>query len=113
MQIHVLGTASWTPRIEETEGSPAAQKLELGSLGHPAAAHWVVRGATLASFVLLPTRVSWENVWDELGHGPAGQRRAEERCIHFPMSSKLRLGLLGPGCHHDGAREAEGRGEVG
>lgn len=95
------------------EGSPAAQKLELGSLEHPAAARWVVRGATPASFVLLPTQVSWENIWDELRHGPDGQYRAEERWVHFSMSSKLRLGVLGPRCYHDGARGAEGRGEVG
>lgn len=50
-------------------GSPAVQKLELVSLGHPAAAHWVVHGATPASFVLQPTRVSGKASGMELGLG--------------------------------------------
>lgn len=69
VQIPVLGTASWTPRIVEMGGSPAVQKLELVSLGHPAAAHWVVHGATPASFVLQPTRVSGKASGMELGLG--------------------------------------------
>lgn len=79
-------------------GSPAAQKLELGSLGHPAAARWVVHGATPASFVLQPTRVSWENVWGELGHGPDGQHRAEQRKEAASLWLLNSGWALAPGC---------------
>lgn len=74
----MLETASWTPRIEEMGASPAVQRLELVSLGHLAAAHWVVHGVTPVSFVLQPTQVSWEGIWDELD-GLDGQHTAERR----------------------------------